>query len=403
MQHQEALSWLDDQAKPMQSLIEKLCNINSGTFNPAGVNEIRDVLAEEFKPISDSVELLDVPPHEIVDNHGDDEIQEVGGALDLKRRESVDQRVFLGIHLDTVYPPTHSFQTCEVIGDGILRGPGVADAKGGIVVMLFALRCFEQSKFANKLGWEVLLNPDEEIGSPCSAHILRKAAERCRIGFLFEPAYADGAMVEQRGGSGNFSIVVKGKSAHSGRDFYEGRNAVISACEVAQKLNSLNGQLPNVTYNVARIDGGGPFNMVPDAAVVRLNVRMSQPEQIPIVENQIKEVVRLENEVDGITAQLHGFVSSPPKPIDQATQQIQKHIESAANDLKIGIQWIRSGGASDGNKMHAAGLPNIDTLGVVGGNIHSNQEYMYLESLVERAKLVALLLMNYATGEFEMP
>ena len=143
--------------------------------------------------------------------------------------------------------------------------------------------------------------------------------------------------------------------------------------------------------------------MVPDTAVVRFNVRVLETGQVEIVEHDINEIVRISNEIEGITAQLYGYFSSPPKMVDAATQQIQKNIETAAGELGIGVKWTQTGGACDGNKLYAAGLPNIDTLGVVGGNIHSSDEYVDLDSLTERAKLVALMLMKYASGEFELP
>ena len=151
------------------------------------------------------------------------------------------------------------------------RGPGVIDAKGGLVVLLTAIDAVERSDLAGNLGWELFLNTDEEIGSPGSAAFFAEAAKRNHLALLFEPAMPDGALVSERKGSGNFSLVVRGRAAHAGRDFSAGRNAIVAAADFAVAVHRLNGTIPEVTLNVARIDGGGPANVVPDLAVCRLN------------------------------------------------------------------------------------------------------------------------------------
>ena len=166
--------------------------------------------------------------------------------------------------------------------DGTLNGPGVADAKGGIVVMLHALQALEASPLAEHIGWEVLLNPDEEIGSPGSRPLIDSIAPRCDFGLLFEPALGDNQLVSWRKGSGNFSLLVRGRSAHAGRAFAEGRNALVAAAKVVQAISDLNTD-PEVTFNVARIDGGSPMNVVPDLAIVRANVRVRTADELSLI------------------------------------------------------------------------------------------------------------------------
>jgi glutamate carboxypeptidase len=387
----------------MQDAIVKLCNINSGTFNTAGLTKVKHAVLEEFSVLQGSSEAIDLAPYESIDSTGNIANHPIGQAVRIVKRPEADKRVFLCIHMDTVYDEHHPFQTCKLIEDKYINGPGVADAKGGIVVMLYALRCLEASPLAGRLGWEVILNPDEEIGSPSSTELFARSAQENRVGLLFEPAFADGAMVSQRRGTGNFAFVVTGRAAHSGREFEKGRNAIVEAAKIVCRINELNARDPAVTFNIGRIEGGGPLNMVPDKAIARVNVRVGDFSQIDWVREEFASIARDVYKNDGFGCHLHGDFLSPPKIMDERTTQVQRHVELCGEEIGLGIKWTHSGGSCDGNKLAVAGLPNIDTFGVVGGNIHSDQEYVDLESLVPRAKLVALLLLKYASGELAMP
>ena len=153
---------------------------------------------------------------------------------------------------------------------------------------------------------------------------------------------------------------------------------------------------PEVTLNVGRVSGGTALNMVPDLAVGRVNVRVKTLEQAANVESDLKQLAARYDAAEGYSCQLHGQFTSPPKQLDSRAEQLQQRIERCGKSLGLNIQWRGTGGASDGNKFAAAGLPNIDTLGPRGGNIHSSDEYLIPESLVERAKLTALILMSFS-------
>src|SRR3989304_2280040 len=122
----------------------------------------------------------------------------LGNALSIRKRSTAPLRIFLGAHMDTVYPADHPFQKAVRVDQNTLRGPGVADSKGGLVVMLKALEALERSPYAQSVGWEVLINPDEELGSPGSAPLLAQAAKNTHLGLVFEPPLPDGALVGAR-------------------------------------------------------------------------------------------------------------------------------------------------------------------------------------------------------------
>jgi glutamate carboxypeptidase len=390
----EALRWLDDKQDSMLDLIVELCNINSGTFNLDGLEKVRSRLVEEFSTLDGEIKVVESQPWKTVDDRGDEETGESGPILHVTKWPDAKTKVMLCIHMDTVYGSDHPFQKCVTKEDGTVNGPGVIDAKGGIVVMLNALRALEASSLAGKIGWEVILNSDEEIGSRGSDAFIRSRAPHCTAGLLFEPSLPDGTLVSWRKGSGNFAFVVRGKSAHTGRDFDKGRNALAALSRLCIEIDEFNTS-PDITYNVGRINGGGALNAVPDLAVGRVNVRVVDNDQKAQVEEQFAALVERYNQLDGISVEMHGEFSSPPKPIDDGVREMQSRIEACGKELGMEIKWRGTGGASDGNRFAAAGLPNIDTLGPRGDHIHSDQEFLIPESLVPRAKLAALVLMSF--------
>jgi glutamate carboxypeptidase len=274
--------------------------------------------------------------------------------------------------------------------------------KGGISVMLAALAAFEAHPLAERLGYTALLSPDEETGSLASAPLLAELGASAHVGMTYEPALADGTLVSGRKGSGNFHVRVTGRAAHAGRDFTSGRNAILAAARIAQALAALNGQREGVTINVARIDGGAPLNMVPDVAVLRFNARLPDIEAEAWLMRGIEEALA-EGRGDGIEAELHGGITRKPKPFVPAQQRLFEAVRETGALIGQSLQWAPSGGVCEGNNLFAAGLPGIDTLGVRGGDIHSEREYAWGESFAERAQLSALLMAKLAEGAIDGP
>jgi glutamate carboxypeptidase len=389
------LEWLRSRQSAMVELVLELCNLNSGTLNVEGIARVRDVLCREYKALGGELKCLDVPPLERVNDAGQVEKAPLGQAIVITKRPELRPRLLLCIHMDTVYDLDHPFQQCQFLDSGRLNGPGVADAKGGLVVMLNALLAFEQSPLAERVGWQVIINPDEELGSPGSCDLLHDAAVAADWGLLFEPTLPDGTLVSWRKGSGNFTFVVRGKAVHAGRDFTAGRNAVVAMSRLMTEIHALNTD-PEITYNVGRVSGGGALNIVPDLAIGRVNVRVRTTAQQELVEREFRRLVDVANQADGIRVELEGSFTSPPKTLDQRTESLQRLIEQCGGSLGIPIKWQGSGGASDGNKFAAAGLPNIDSLGPMGGEIHSSREYLLVDSLVPRTQLVTAVLAQLA-------
>lgn len=347
----------------------------------------------ESLPLADSVEVaadgaLRAQPHT--------------NAMRLTVRPRAPVQVALTGHYDTVFPAESGFREVVTRADGALNGPGVADMKGGISAMLAALGAFETHPAARNLGYTVLLSPDEEIGSLASGPLLAELGAKAHVGLTYEPAMGAGALAAARKGSGNFHIVVRGRSAHAGRDFASGRNAITGAANLAGRLADANGKRDGVTLNVARIDGGSALNVVPDIAIVRFNIRFPDADAGAWTQAHI-EAAMAGVAGDGLSFELHGGVTRPAKPFNAAQQQLFAAVKACGAALGQEISWTPSGGVCEGNNLFAAGLPNVDTLGVRGGDIHSENEHAWPESFVERAQLSALMLIRLARGEIDGP
>lgn len=397
------LEWIDGQRQVMCDRVVRWSNINSATTNLPGLQRMLAELRQDFAGLGGDAREEPVAPMVSIDERGREVRVSLGSALRIVKRPEAPLRVFLGIHMDTVYPADHPFQSVTPAGQSTLRGPGVADARGGLAVMLTALEALERSPGAERIGWEVLINPDEEIGSPGSAPLLERAARHNHVGLVFEPALPGGALADRRRGVGNFTMVVRGRAAHAGRDFASGRSAVVAMADLVQRLDALNELLPGVTVNVGRVEGGSAPNVVPDLAICRVNVRTTVPDDEAVVHAKLDEALAVTRSRDGITVELHGGSTAPPKISDEATRELMRHVDACGRDLGIPIEWKPSGGACDGNRLAAAGLPTIDTLGPCGGDIHSPTEFLLLDSLTERAKLTALLLLKLTSGEIPWP
>ncbi len=397
------LDWIDEQHDALVEELIALSRINSGSHHLAGLERMRARLEKSFAVLGGETESLDLAPMEVVGESGEVEALPLGRALRIVKRPRAQHRVFLCGHMDTVFGAEHPFQDTAWRDGGTLVGPGVADLKGGLLVMRTALEALERSPWAEAVGWEVLLNPDEEIGSSGSAPLLEAAARRNHIGLVYEPALPDGTLAGARKGSGNFTFVVRGRAAHAGREHHLGRNAVAALSRLIAAVDALNGQRPGATFNPARVQGGGALNIVPELAVGHLNVRVQSAQEQAWVEEALAGLRARFDAEDGIRVTLHGGFSRPPKILTPANLALFEMIRECGDALGVPIDWQPTGGCCDGNNLAAAGLPNVDTLGVRGGGIHTSEEFVVVESLTERARLSALLLMRLAAGELAWP
>lgn len=364
-----------------------LAEINSGSFNPEGVDRCGERLAEMVGELGpDSVEFLAVEPTPGLDSFGRRNSQTVGKALRAIKRPDAPFRVCLFGHLDTVFAIDSSFQEVRVEGRRLF-GPGVADCKGGLVLAMEVLRYLDSVGWGDDIGWEFLTVPDEEVGSIGSKGLLHEAAAAADIGLGFEPALPSGGVAAARKGSLTGHLVVHGVAAHAGRAHDQGRSAILAIANLIAELEAHNSR-EGVTVNCGRISGGGALNVVPDLAVASFNMRVETEQDQRWIEERFDAAVR-NCELD---VELIWTSTRPPKPRTAELDLMLEDVSGSAAALGLEIVGENTGGCCDGNDLAAAGLPNVDSLGIFGGGIHSSSEFADVDSIPGRAAVVSEVL-----------
>lgn len=380
---------------PMLAQVEKWAAINSGTGNLAGLKTVAGALADAFAALPGEVRLVAADPVESVDSAGTVNTIQRGDHLHVRVRPEAPVQLLLTGHMDTVFAVDHPFQTLKWLEDGVLNGPGTADMKAGISVILAALTALEASPLASRIGYDVMINSDEETGSQASAALIAELAKGKSAALTYEPALPDGTLAGARPGSGNFSVVVHGRAAHAGRNPQDGRNALLAAADLALRLGALKSDTLKV--NPAKIDGGGPNNIVPDSAILRVNMRPSTPDAMAAAEAAMRDAIAAISREHDVHCHVHGGFNRPPKPLDAAATRLFELVRDCGAALGLPpISWNATGGVCDGNNIAACGVPVVDTMGPRGGAIHSSDEFLIVDSLAERAQLSALTMIRIA-------
>ncbi len=375
----------------LRALLIRWCDQNSGSDHFAGLEAMRGLLAAEFGTLPgatvEHVALQGTPAK----------------ALRIRVRPDAPLQFLCSGHYDTVYGAEHPFQTCSQPDADTLRGPGVADMKGGLVVMLAALRALESAPAARNLGYEILLTPDEETGSSGSAPVIAESAGRHRFSLVFEPARANGDLVRSRMGTGVFTLTVHGRAAHAAQVPNEGRNAILALCELLPAVAALPDRIPGLLVNVGHVTGGGAVNIVPDLARAKVNVRITHIEDERRFPEALEAIAAPLRSRDGYQVKLTGGFDRGPKVETPAETALFAAWQACAREQGVTLGWQHVGGGSDGNLLSAAGLPNLDGLGPVGAHLHSEREQIRLSSLSERATIAGRFLVKLAAGEIPLP
>lgn len=377
----------------MANTIMNWSNINSGSLNVVGLQTMAETLMKAFEPLQCEHEIIHDLSTDQINNKGLHARLPLGPLLRFWKRMEAPTKILLMGHMDTVFPSNHPFQRAERKSENIIQGPGVIDMKGGLCILLESLKLFEQYPNRDQLGWEVIINPDEEISSVASAPIIASRAKHHNLALLFEPGIDEaGTLAGDRRGSGRFTFVVRGKASHVGRAHHEGVSAILALAKMIQQLEALNGDHDEVTVNVGEIQGGGALNVVPDLAIGRIDVRTKTNDDEQWILEKLDQIVKKAVRQEGITVELEGKFNRKPKIVSGKTEELYKLVREVGKSLGQTIHWHKSGGCSDGNNLSEAGLPNVDSLGACGGKIHSEEEYLRIDSLIPRVELTTGIL-----------
>ncbi|MCA0902688.1 hydrolase [Qipengyuania aquimaris] len=385
-------------ADSMLREVQAWAAINTGTANIEGLDKMAGVLADAFSALPGEVELVEPATVTAISADGREYEKPHGRHMVLRVRPEAERRFVLTGHMDTVFPVDHPFQETVWLDDDTINGPGTADMKGGLNVILHTLKLFETIEGSERVGYDVMINSDEETGSLASRSLIEELAHGKYAALTYEPsALPDGTLAHARGGTGNYSITITGKSAHAGRNPHDGRNAIVAASDLVLRIKAL--EADDITINPAKIEGGAANNVVPDLAILRFNIRPKSTDAMNRFDGELDAILSMIETEHEVGIHRHGGVTRPPKPVDEKAQRLFDLVKSCGAELGQEIGWKSTGGVCDGNNIAATGVPVVDTMGVRGGAIHSPDEFMIVPSLRERAALSALVLTKLSTGD----
>lgn len=362
--------------------LEQLVNIDSGSYTKEGIDQIISRYEEIYSGLGFETEI------KVNEEYGNNLVAKRGGKLD-------GNWLFLA-HVDTVFSEGTVAERSFTLDKEVDRayGPGVCDMKAGVVVLKTVLETL--TRFDTELpDLVVLMNGDEEIGSPSSRELIEAAGREATACFVLEPGRENGDMVTARKGAAIYELVVSGKAVHAGSNHENGVSAVEELAHKILAVHELTDYDEGITLNVGVIEGGERPNIVAETARAEIDLRISKFEQAEIVEDKLKKIAADEY-VAGAKTVLKGGLNRSPMVKSQESEQMFQVFKEAAKAAGVDLEDTMTGGASDGNFVSGLGVPTLDALGAVGGKVHSDQEYIVLSTLVVRAKILAAGLAELA-------
>ncbi|NWB63306.1 MULTISPECIES: M20/M25/M40 family metallo-hydrolase [unclassified Pseudomonas] len=361
-------------------LLERLVNIDSGSGYEPGLTQVRDIAVDELKQLGFSIQLVpDVAAH---NSHVIATLKGTGKA-----------RILLMAHMDTVFKEGSAAARPFHIKDGRAYGPGVMDDKGGIVAGIYALKVLKNQGFKDYAQITFLLDASEETGTDGASELIRNTAKGHDVTLNLEPGRPADGLVVWRKGSATAVVEVKGKAAHAGVAPELGRNAAMEAAHQILQLGKLGDAEKKTTINFTVINSGDRVNVIPDQATAKADVRAALPEEFDRIEKDLARVSanKLIPETE-VTTSLHRGL--PPMPQTPESDKLVAIAQGIYGELGRKLTIEGSGGAADASLSAGVGTPTLDGFGIVGGNIHTPEEYAEVESVAPRIYLLSRMIME---------
>lgn len=373
------LAYLRQQQEPMADLLRRLALAESPSLDPAAQQPVFDLLEAQLDALHYRVRRLPG--------------RRTGGVLfarPLARWQAAPLQLLLG-HSDTVWPHG-TLASMPVERDGNrLAGPGVFDMKGGLVIGLYALQALAALRLRPASTPLLLVNSDEEIGSPESTRHVRRLAQAVQRVFVLEPGYGpQGHLKTARKGVLRFDVRVQGKSAHAGLAPQEGVSAILELSHVIQQLFALNDWDHGVSVNVGQIGGGTRPNVIAHEAQAVVDVRIPTGAD---AERISAAILGLRATLPGAVVKVERVSASLPLEPTPRNQRLWQQAQGAGRLLGLELESVAVGGASDGNTTSQF-TATLDGLGPIGDGAHAAHEHVLVDRFPERAALLALLILS---------
>jgi glutamate carboxypeptidase len=379
-QEAQIAEWLGSQEEAMLALLAELVNIDSGSYDKAGVDAVGRRLVAFYQ---EHGLLTSTEPN---DTYGE--------AIHVRLDETLanEPPIVLMGHRDTVFPHGEVSRRPFKIEGGRAYGPGVADMKGGLVLNAFVLAAFKRFGGA-PAPLAGLVTSDEEIASPSSRPVIERVARGARCVFNSEPGRPDGNVVTGRKGGVFMRFEVSGKAAHSGGNFEKGISAIGELAHKIVAIHRLTDLARGVTLNVGIVKGGQSVNTTAPSAEGRIDLRYIDPRDRATTLAALQEIVD-RSTVAGATATLEVSGEFLPLTQSEASEALFAAYRDAARDAGLDVSGSFSGGCADSGFTAAVGCPTLCSTGPVGANAHTPEEYLEVESLVPRARALALAILR---------
>ncbi|MEO8510225.1 MAG: M20 family metallopeptidase [Chloroflexota bacterium] len=362
--------------------LERLVNIDCGSYTPDGVNAVATFAADALRALGADVARI---PHAPIDG-----ARQLGDLV-VGRIDGEGPRLLLIGHMDTVFEEGTAAERPYRVKGGRAYGPGVTDMKAGLLAGLHAVAALQAVGGAPRVTF--VCNPDEEIGSPFSTPVIRNLAAEHDVALVLECARANGDIVSARKGIADAVAIFRGRAAHAGIEPEKGRNAVLAAAHATIAIHALNGRWPTATLNVGTVQGGTRPNVVAERAELQIDLRARGGEELDAAWQAVAALVA-EPAIADVTATLERTAFHPPMERSVAAERLVALAQRLAGELGFTVNDAATGGASDANTTAAAGLATLDGLGPIGGDDHSPSEWLDLESVVRRTTLLAALMLH---------
>ncbi|MGP7817157.1 M20 family metallopeptidase [Niallia sp. 01092] len=376
--------YIKSKEKEMIDLLETLVNIDSGSYVKKGIDKIGKMLVSEYKELGFRTEII--------------EEQERGNHIILRHQEADNPKIMIVAHMDTVFPKgTVKSRPFRMEGH-FAYGPGVVDMKGSLVSVLYAIKALHHAGNEGYKNVEIILNSDEEIGSTSSRKLIEQTANNKEYSLIVEPGRRDGSIVSARKGGGRYTLKVKGVAAHAGVEHEKGRSAIAELAYKTIKLHELTKYQEGITVNVGMIEGGTSVNTVASTAIAGVDVRIAKMEQAPLLDKKIREICSV-SDIEGTEIEVKGKINRPPMEKTKGSIKLLKIVQEAGAEAGINIKDTYTGGGSDGAFTSALGIPTMDGLGPVGGFAHSKEEYLDLDTFVERTFMLATIISKLTASQ----
>jgi glutamate carboxypeptidase len=377
----DLLTYFRSQQDAMVALLTELVNYESFTQAKTEVDQLGTYMENQFRALgASSVERY---PQE-----------SVGDFLLAKWNENTPGKPILFlIHIDTVWPiGTLAERPPRIDEEGRLFGPGAIDMKGGITVVLAALRGLkERGEFPDRPVW-VLMTTDEEVGSVHSTPVIREVAAQCGMVLVMEPATKEGALKTWRKGIATYRIHVEGRPSHAGNAPEQGINAIVELAQQIVRVNGLNDYRNGVSVSATMVDGGSAGNVIPAQASAFIDTRFLSMRAMEKIQETL---LSLEPHIPGAKVRVEAIHAREPMEHNDMMKATYAQCKAIGERYGLTIREDGSGGGSDGNITAALGVPTLDGLGPTGDGLHALHEHVVLNSLPERATLLAAMVKDW--------